>query len=121
MLKSFRMVLLSGLVLALCSGSAFASTVLDVDGKQWMSSQLTEKLAFLYGASSVVAIEVVVGEKSNDKPSIFVQKWMSTFGNDDITDVCNKLDAWYTSHPDQQKRHVFDVLWYEFMAPEQKK
>lgn len=118
MLKSFRIFLLSGLVLMMCFASAAAA---EIDGKRWDASTQQEKLAFLYGASSVVAIEVAVGEKSSDKPSIFVQKWMSTFGNDDIMAICAKLDAWYASHPDQQNRHVFDVLWYEFMAPAMKK
>lgn len=117
MLKSIRALILSGLVVLLCVGGASA----EVTGKQWSSSTNNEKLAFLYGASSIVAIETVAGEKTNDKPSIFVQKWIETFGKDDVQALCDKINGWYAKNPNQQDRNVFDVMWYEFMAPGTKK
>lgn len=121
MLKSIRILLIT-LTLVLGMGSfAMAEQAGNLNGQQWAASSQGEKLAFLYGASSLVAIEHTIEMKSGDKASIFVEKWLQTFGKDDLTSLCAKIDKWYASHPEDADRHVFDVLWYEFMAPDTKK
>lgn len=112
--------MVAGLICALTL-PAMANPQSDMAGQQWLASTQEEKLAFLYGAASVVAIEQAVAQKNGTQPSIFVEKWMKTFGNDTLTGVCSKLDKWYDTHPGAHSRQIFDVLWYEFMAPGTKK
>jgi len=93
----------------------------DLTGKQWTQSSVAEKLSFLYGASSIVAIEDY-GAKNTGKPvSLFVDGWMKSFGNATLREVQQKIDAWYAEHPDQKNRHVLDVIWYELIEPLQGK
>ncbi len=107
-------VLLCGLFMPM---KAFGSGLPDLDGTHWQHSAKEEKLAFLYGASSVVAIDQLIAEKQGTEPSHFVVAWMKTFGNSSLGQVQEQLDAWYAAHPEESARGVFDVLWYEFMAP----
>lgn len=93
------------------------SEVPDLDGYHWQHSERGEKLAFLYGASSVVAIDQLIATKQGTEPSLFVVAWMEAFGNSSLRQVQEKIDAWYGAHPEESNRGVFDVLWYEFMAP----
>ena len=92
----------------------------DLTGVQWKASASSEKLAFLYGVSSTVAIEQLVAERQGVKPSPFVSAWMNAFGNASWKEIQKKLDDWYAAHPSDAERPVFDVLWYEFMAPAKK-
>ncbi|MEG2140291.1 MAG: hypothetical protein RRY20_05835 [Bilophila sp.] len=90
---------------------------IDVTGTQWGQSTKNEKLAFLYGASSIVAIEHLIAQKQGQPPSPFVSAWMAAFKDTRWMDLQGKLDAWYAAHPEQANRQVFDVLWFEFMTP----
>ena len=92
----------------------------DLTGVQRTLSTTSEKLAFLYGVSSTVAIEKLVSEKQNTEASPFVSAWIKAFGNDSWKQIQKKLDDWYSAHPGDAERPVFDVLWYEFMAPADK-
>lgn len=94
-----------------------SATGVDVTGTQWSQSTQNEKLAFLYGASSIVAIEQLIAQQQGKEPSPFVKAWVSAFKETRWPDLQKKLDGWYTQHPEQAKRHIFDVLWFEFMAP----
>lgn len=92
----------------------------DLTGKQWKLSTSPEKLAFLYGVSSTVAIEQLVAERQNTSASPFVSAWLKAFGDQNWKQIQKKLDDWYAAHPEDTDRAVFDVLWYEFMAPASK-
>ena len=104
------------------AGTAVADTAAPADftGKEWKLSTTSEKLAFLYGVSSTVAIEHLVAEKQGTEASVFVSAWLKAFGNESWTQIQKKLDDWYAAHPAEVNRSVFDVLWYEFMAPADK-
>lgn len=94
-----------------------AETNVDLTGRQWQESSRKEKLAFLYGASSIVAIENMIAEKAGREPSVFVRGWLTAFKDTSWTEIESKLDTWYATHPNQQERHVLEILWKEFLAP----
>ena len=94
-----------------------AESGVDLTGAQWLDSPRNEKLAFLYGASSIVAIESMIAERAGREPSVFVRSWMKAFRNTSWPEIEGRLDAWYAAHPGQRDRHVLDVLWKEFLAP----
>lgn len=109
----------------LCCGLTFGASSAgaspaDLTGSQWKLSTSSEKLAFLYGVSSTVAIEQLIAEKQGVSASPFVKAWMTAFGNTSWKEIQKCLDDWYATHPDDAKRSVFEVLWYEFMAPSAK-
>ena len=110
-----------GLVFGLAFGAAAQGVVDEIDGWAWLESARPEKLAFIYGASSVVAIEKEVSVQANKQASAFVQGWMRAFGDLTPEQVCGLLDDWYAKHPQDVKRNVYDVLWYEYIAPRKAK
>ena len=99
--------------------SALAADISPVDltGEHWTRSSDAEKQAFLYGASHIVVIEQIAAEKTGTAPSPFVAAWMKAFGQMSWKQIQKELDDWYAAHPSESARPVFDVLWYEFMAP----
>lgn len=105
------------LVCGACLPAAAAESGVDLTGKQWLDSSRNEKLAFLYGASNIVAIESMIADKAGREPSVFVRAWVKAFKDTTWSDIEAKLDSWYAAHPKQQDRHVLDVLWNEFLAP----
>ena len=118
-----KKVFVAGLCAAvLCCGLSFGASPVkaspaDLTGVQWKLSTSSEKLAFLYGVSSTVAIEQLIAEQRGVSASPFVKAWMAAFGDTSWKDIQKCLDDWYAAHPDDAERSVFDVLWYEFMAP----
>ena len=121
-----RKVFVAGMCAALlCCGLSFGvssagASPADLTGVQWKLSTSSEKLAFLYGVSSTVAIEQLIAEKQGVSASPFVKAWMTAFGDASWKEIQKCLDDWYAAHPADSKRSVFEVLWYEFMAPSAK-
>ncbi|MDD2966412.1 MAG: hypothetical protein PHN64_02805 [Desulfovibrionaceae bacterium] len=115
--KFQRVMALLVLVLGLSLPAFAAEKPVDgeLTGKAWLASPIASKEAFLYGVASTVAIEQAIADKGGKPASVFVQQWMAAFTESTPADIGKQVDAWYTAHPDQQGRHVFDVLWYEFM------
>ena len=122
MMARFTKVICAAVLVCGLALPAFAakSTAPDLTGQHWQQSTQNEKLAFLYGASNIIAIEQLIAEKQGTKPSPFVEAWVKAFGNSNWSEIQQKLDAWYAAHPDKANREVFDVLWFEFMAPANK-
>lgn len=114
------LVLAALLACGACLSASAAESGLDLTGAQWLDSARGEKLAFLYGASSIVAIESMIAERAGREPSVFVQAWVKAFRDTSWPEIEGKLDAWYAAHPGQRDRHVLDVLWKEFLAPGKK-
>lgn len=119
MLKRICVSFMSALLVCGMSLVAFAyeGSGLDLTGKQWMQSTENEKLAFLYGASSVIVIEHQLAQKKGSTPSVFVNTWMKSLKDTSWRDLQKKLDAWYAAHPQNLDRPLFDVLWSDVMLP----
>lgn len=98
-------------------------------GNYWMNSSETEKEAYLLGIESAIDIENVIssrmaadaakaGKTSGYTLSPFEKGWMDAFG--DTTprrQIAAEVDKWYSAHPDQLKRPVLSVIWYEVIEP----
>ena len=121
MRKKIGIFIVMACLFAMGSFSAWAANgqPAELTGKQWVQSSDEEKLSFLYGASSIVAIEEAGAMKARKPASRFVQGWMDTFRNATLPEMKLQIDAWYAAHPDQQDRHVLSVLWYELIEPAQ--
>lgn len=109
-----------GLVLAASGGLLAAQPdVPDVTGTVWMKSTQQEKLAFLVGAGSAVAIESHIDAK-NGAPSKFTTGWIDAFGDETWSDVAARVDKYYSAHPDMTDRLVMDVLWKDLIMSDLK-
>lgn len=96
-------------------------------GEVWQASKPETKLAWLFGVDSAVAVENAVFEhmrqmgaskKKVVRESPFVADWIKAFGSNDTREsIAAMVDEWYAKHPDQLKRPVMDVIWYEIVVP----
>ncbi len=129
-----RLVLSSILaLLMLCTaGIAFAkeNPLKQLTGAVWMASSEDNKQALIYGVECAISIEYEVEEhlakkagKSTERESIianlnpFAKNWIRAFEHTERGAIVNEIDAWYTSHSDQQNIPVFKVLWKEIITP----
>lgn len=112
---------LAACVLALAPVAGHCQTATSKDagltGTHWMAGEKEGKLAFLYGASNIIAIEDIGAQRTGRPASVFVQGWTDAFKNTTYPELMAKIDDWYKTHPDQLGRNVFDVIWYEFIVP----
>ncbi len=97
--------------------SAAANDRQELTAEVWQASPLNEKLSFLYGVSCAVVVEKELASSKGEEPSIFVKNWLSTFNGLNAKEIVKKLDSWIAAHPASRNRHIFDVIWYEFIVP----
>lgn len=97
-------------------------------GELWQKSAETEKLAFLFGVETAIAVENFVNAKVTEKSakagrkpvytlSPFEKSWMEAFREVPRAEIAKQVDAWYAAHPDQLERPVMAVIWYEIIVP----
>ena len=112
-------------------GSALASNDLNpvdiVTGELWMMSKQEEKLAYVLGIESAICIEHMLHEKALENKkggqtpqhnlSPFEKGWVKAFENVTRKEIVARVDSWLEAHPDQQKRPVLAIIWYELIAP----
>jgi hypothetical protein len=107
---------------SLASGSLWAvqEDIPEITGEVWMKSSQQEKLAFLVGAGSVVAIEHNIDLREADDPSRFTQGWVEAFKEKKWSEIAKQIDDYYAANPGQTNRLVIEVMWRELIAPNMK-
>ena len=98
-----------------------------VTGELWMKSRQEEKLAYLLGIESAIFVEHMINKKSLERKknkqtplhnlSPFEKGWAKVFENVTREEIVARVDSWLKTHPDQQKRPVLAIIWYELIAP----
>ena len=99
------------------------ASVGNLNGYVWMDSSDMEKLSFLLGVESAIAMEMALAEeeqKALGTPvplSAFQEGWLTAFANTPRQIIAERVTRFYTFEPSQKKRHVFDVIWTEMIVP----
>lgn len=106
-----------------------------LNGHSWQQSTPQEKLAFIVGMDGVVAIEVAIDQKQEEKAiadktpkqkwpkstvSKFERAWSSVFDQRPRTEIVEQIDTFYANNPTKLDRNVFEVIWYELLVPKYK-
>ncbi|QLA15400.1 hypothetical protein [Desulfolutivibrio sulfoxidireducens] len=99
---------------------AVQENVPEITGEVWIKSSQPEKLAFLVGAGSVVAIEHHIDLKEADDPSRFTQGWVEAFKDKKWAEIAKQIDDYFAANPDKTDRLVVEVIWRELIAPNMK-
>ena len=120
------------MALALLSGvstpaSADANPVDIVTGELWLASKQEEKLAYVLGIESAIYIEHMINKKALESAggthaplhnlSPFEKGWAKVFENMTRKEIVARVDSWLADHPDQHKKAVLAIIWYELIAP----
>lgn len=107
----------------------------EFTGEMWMHSSHAEKLAFLLGVEMTLATEQYMSTRLQDvnkdekrqkklrqsEPSAFAKGWLKALGNTTRPELATKLDGYLETHPEARERHVFSIIWDQFIEPELKK
>lgn len=94
-----------------------------LNGHVWMDSDNASKLSFLLGVESGIAMEMALDQeqaKFTGAPAVlspFQRGWTAAFDNTPRQGIVDRIDAFYATHPSQQDRHVFEVLWEQMLVP----
>ena len=89
----------------------------EITGAVWRKTTQQEKLAFLVGACSVVAIEHHIDLKEADDPSKFTEGWVMAFKDKKWAEIVDKIDAYFAANPDKADKLVMEVVWNELILP----
>lgn len=110
------------------TGNPAGNPVDQFTGEIWVNSPASDKLAYLFGIDSAVAVEYFINSeltakaaKAGKKPvytlSPFEKGWMKAFANMSRSDISKLVDEWYANNPKELQRPVLNVMWYELIAP----
>lgn len=114
--------------IGLAANKDSSNPVEQLTGTLWMQSRADMKEAFLFGVECTIAVEHFVAEELAKKAkkgkrasthtlSPFEKGWSTVFKGVSRESIAKQVDAWYAAHPDKLSRPVFDVIWYELIAP----
>ena len=98
-------------------------------GLLWREASQEQKEAFLLGVESAMIIEHYIAKEMRQRAakrgkslsastlSPFEKGWAKVFSGVGSKEIARRIDAWYASNSDQAQRPVFEVIWYELIAP----
>ena len=90
------------------------------NSSEWTSATEREKLAYLRGVMNMAMVEYQLSGP-NPKHRTTVAKMVKALDGMTLRQMLEKIDGYYKVNPDQQQRPVFEVIWFELVAPKAKK
>ena len=85
-------------------------------GEHWSNATDTERRAYVLGILNMAMVEYQLSGPS-PKHRTTVPKLIKTLDGMTVPQLAEKVNAYYQANPDQQKRAVFEVIWFELVAP----
>lgn len=86
------------------------------NGEHWAKGTETERRAYLLGILNMAMIEYQLSGP-NPKHRTTVAKLITALDGTAVPQLAEKVDSYYKANPDQQKRSIFEVIWFEIVAP----
>jgi len=107
------------------------SRIEQLTGEAWLNSEEDAKIAVLFGVELAIDVERAISaqmqadaKKARKKAKVqatnlspFETGWHKAFSGVALSDIAKQIDGWYAEHPDQKKRLVMDVIWFEIVQP----
>lgn len=85
-------------------------------GEHWSKATDTERRAYIVGILNMAMVEYQLSGPS-PKHRTTVPKLVKTLDGMTVPQLAEKVNAYYQANPDQQQRAVFEVIWFELVAP----
>ena len=101
------------------SATAIAAAKMELpfpNGEKWTSATEREKLAYLHGIMNMAMAEYQLTGPAPKYRSL-VPKMVQAVDGVTLRHMMDSVDTYYKANPDQQKRSVFEVIWFEIVAP----
>lgn len=86
------------------------------DGEKWGTATEREKLAYLLGIMNMALAEYQL-TGPDPKHRTIVPKMVKSLDGVTLRQMMGTVDTYYKANPDQQKRPIFEVIWFEIVAP----
>ena len=111
-------IVIMGLVFA--SASASDRELPIVTGEHWTTASEKEKKSLLIGMATIIEIEQEA--QGQNPPKVvrehsFIPQLSEGLSNYTISSAMQGIDDYYVEHPDQLKRPVMEVIWFELTLP----
>ncbi len=85
-------------------------------GEHWSKATDTERRAYILGILNMAMVEYqLTGPKPKHRTT--VPRLVKALDGMTVPRLAEKVNAYYQANPDQQKRAVFEVIWFELVAP----
>jgi len=115
----------AGLLYLLFCTAVWGGTEEDPDlvlitGEHWITASKVEKVAYLFGVGNTLEVEQAMhGKDPAEKVSknSIVPVLINGLSHLSTKSVREMLDEWYGKNPENLKRSVIDVLYFEFALP----
>ena len=85
-------------------------------GEHWSKATDTERRAYVLGILNMAMVEYQLSGPS-PKHRTTIPKLVKALDGMTVSQLAEKVNAYYQANPDQQKRAVFEVIWFELVAP----
>ena len=85
-------------------------------GEHWSKAADTEKRAYVLGILNMAMVEYQLSGP-NPKHRTTVPRLVKALDGMTVSQLAEKVNAYYQANPDQQQRAVFEVIWFELVAP----
>lgn len=101
------------------SAPAFAEDVPYIDGKLWKDSAPILKRTYLVGISNLMSAEYAYQKEYGPPPDdqTVIRRLYEEIDDLTLDGVVDRIDAWYTAHPDKQATTVLEVIWLDMVRP----
>lgn len=101
-------------VLGMASVPARAAELPVVNGELWTKSSEAVKKAYLVGLANLVQVETAYSGANPPSPAqSFVPRLAKGMQGKTLDGVRGSIDSWYAANPNDLKRPVLDVIWFE--------
>ena len=90
-----------------------------VTGEHWLSSNLEQKRAFIFGIGNMLELEEAMAgdDYESMRGRSIVPVLLEGLTGTSVADTVTQLDKFYATHPDQNNRPVIEVLYLEMALP----
>ena len=85
-------------------------------GEHWSKATDTERRAYVLGILNMAMVEYQLSGPS-PKHRTTVPRLVKALDGMTVSQLAEKVNAYYQANPDQQQRAVFEVIWFELVAP----
>ena len=91
-----------------------------VNGEHWTKSSRAEKVAYIVGAGNLMVLEYLYQGEAKQKPTddqTVIQRFYKGVDGLSLDELINRIDQWYSKHPDKLKEPVLVVVWHDIVEP----
>ncbi|MCK5696884.1 MAG: hypothetical protein KAI02_01905 [Gammaproteobacteria bacterium] len=111
-------------IFSLVSSSAWCADDMEIiNGDRWLSSNIDQKRAYLFGVGNVLELEeAMMGKEYNNMPKdSIVHVLLKGLSGTSITDMIVQLDHYYSKSSENKKKAVIEVLYIDMAKPNLKR